>query len=225
MSGRRLTHLIAGALTLVLASCAIPLDERPRAMESTNSDANPIVTVPSAGDTAAYVYMLLDGSLVPAPREVEARTAGPVLDAVVQPPTSDETSRGYITQVPSGTTVLGSVQNGDLLSVDLSREFENVIGRARQEAIGQFVFTATELPGIAELTFSIDGTPLQVNSPTRGDVERVMDCDFLSLLPTDDKISASGISTEAARRVIIRRQNLMERCPLAETRMETETGG
>jgi hypothetical protein len=221
MTTRRGTFVMAWVLAVALAGCGIPLDDTPRAMKSSNAGAGPIVTVPPVGDTSAYVYLLLDGSLIPAPRDVEARTAGPVLDAVVQPPTPEETARGFITQVPMGTEVLGSVQNGDLLNVDLSSEFENVIGRARQEAIGQIVFTATELPGIAELTFSIDGTPLQVNSPTRGDVERVMDCDFLSLLPTDDKISAAGISTEAARRVIIRRQSLMERCPAAET----ESGG
>ena len=207
--------LVLGAVALASFGCGVPLDDSPRAMQSTRS-GEPSPTSVAQGDTAAYIYMLLDGSLVPAAREVSSRQPGPILDSVVQAPTADETTAGFISQVPMGTEVLGSVQSGDVLSVDLSTEFENVIGRTRQEAIGQMVFSATDLPGINEVTFSIDGTPLQVSSPTRGDVERVMDCDFLPLLPTDDKIVAAGIGIDAARRVISRRRGLEERCPQVE---------
>jgi hypothetical protein len=40
-----------------------------------------------------------------------------------------------------------------------------------------------------------------------------MDCDFLPLLPTDDKIQAAGVTGDAARRIVTRRRALEERCP------------
>ena len=63
-----------------------------------------------------------------------------------------------MSQIPKGTKVVSAEQTGDVVAVDLSHEFENVIGSSRQQAIGQFVFTATELVGVNELEFTVSGT-------------------------------------------------------------------
>ena len=59
----------------------------------------------------------------------------------------------------------------------------------------------------------IGGTPVQVFSPTRGDVDRVTACDFVSLLPTDDQIAALAPGPRNARHLGLRREALSDDCP------------
>ena len=212
---RRFATLGAGMLALAIGAvgCGIPLDESPRAM-GTRDDPDEANQVPAAGgDNSTFVYLVLDGQLVPVRREVAARSPGAVLGALTRLPTPDESATGLVSQLPEGTTILGSTQNGDVLNVDLSSEFENVVGSSRQQAIGQLVYTATELAGINELTFSIDGIPLRVSSSTRGDVERVMDCDFRVLLPTDDWLREANVEPDSVEQVGERRRSADGRCP------------
>ena len=193
--------------------CGIPLDETPRAMGARNDPDEANLVPATGGDSSTFVYLVLDGQLVPVRREVAARTPDAVLDALTRVPTPDESASGLVSQLPEGTTVLDSTMNGDVLNVDLSSDFENVVGSSRQQAIGQLVYTATELPGINELTFSIEGTPLRVSSSTRGDVERVMDCDFRALLPTDDWLREANVEPDSVGQVAERRRSTDGRCP------------
>ena len=91
-----------------------------------------------------------------------------------------------------------------------------MIGASRQLAIGQIVLTVTELAGITEVTFQIDGDPQRVSSPVAGDVVRVSDCDYLPLMPTAETIQGSTIAPDAAAHLLARRQSLAARCPLSD---------
>jgi spore germination protein GerM len=214
VSAHRRFALVVVTLVTV-ASCGIPLDGTPRAMPGEPSGQS-ATGQQSSGDTQAYVYLVLDDHLVPSPRDVSERTPSAVLRAATQPLSADEASRGLVSQIPKGTKVLRTHQTGDVVAVDLSREFENVIGSNRQEAIGQLVFTATELLGVNELEFTVAGNPVQVSSTYRGDVTRVTACDFFTLLPPPDA-NTDGLTLEAARHVDLRRQALMVRCPASAT--------
>jgi spore germination protein GerM len=206
--------LVASAVVMV-ASCGIPLDSTPRAMPG-EPGGQSATGQQSSGNTQAFVYLVLDSHLVPSARDVTARTPLAVLRATTQPLSADEAGRGLVSQIPKGTKVVSAEQTGDVVAVDLSHEFENVIGSSRQQAIGQFVFTATELPGVNELEFTVSGKPVQVSSTYRGDVRRVTPCDFFTLLPTPDT-NTDGLTLEAARHVDVRRRALMARCPASAT--------
>jgi hypothetical protein len=214
VSARRRLALLASA-AVMLASCGIPLDSTPRSMpgEPGGQSAN---GEQSSGNAQAFVYLVLDSHLVPSARDVAERTPIAVLRATTQPLSADEASRGLVSQIPKGTKVLSANQDGDVVDVDLSREFENVIGSTRQQAIGQFVFTATELAGVNQLEFTVDGKPVQVSSTYRGDVRRVTPCDFFTLLPPPDT-NTDGLTLDAARHVDVRRRALLARCPASAT--------
>ena len=214
MSTRRQLALVVCTLVL-LASCGIPVDGSPRAMPG-QPGGQSAAGQQSSGDTQAFVYLVLDGHLVPSARDVSERTPIAVLRATAQPLSADEAARGLVSQVPKGTKVWSADQTGDVVDVDLSHEFENVIGSSRQQAIGQFVFTATELLGVNELQFTVSGNPVQVSSTYRGDVMRVTPCDFFSLLPTPVS-GTDGLTIEAARHLDVRRRALMARCPASAT--------
>jgi spore germination protein GerM len=207
--------LVAAAVVMMVASCGIPLDSTPRAMPG-EPGGQSATGQQSSGNTQAFVYLVLDSHLVPSARDVTARTPIAVLRATTQPLSADEAGRGLVSQIPKGTKVVAAEQTGDVVAVDLSHEFENVIGSSRQQAIGQFVFTATELLGVNELEFTVSGKPVQVSSTYRGDVTRVTPCDFFTLLPTPDT-DLAGLTPDAARRVDVRRRALMTRCPSSAT--------
>ena len=99
--------------------------------------------------------------------------------------------------------------------VDLSKEFENVVGPSRQQAIAQMVLTATEFPEVRSLRFLVDGKPVQVTSPTRGDTTTVTDCDYRSLLPTADEVAKADLDAATTERLNLRRESLEQRCPTA----------
>jgi hypothetical protein len=101
--------------------------------------------------------------------------------------------------------------------VDLSRAFEDLVGPAKQQAIGQLVLTATGFPGISDMRFLVGGEPIQVASPTRGDTATVDDCDFASLLPTESAAGELGLPEQSVNLLRVRRAELTARCGPATT--------
>jgi hypothetical protein len=217
VESRRLPVLILClvAAAILATSCGIPLDGTPRAAGGVpgGADAN---SDRASGNSQAYVYLVLDGRLVGVARDVQARTPLAVLRASVQPPSAADASRGLVTAIPKGTRVVSVEQAGQNLAVGLSREFENVIGSSKQQAIGQLVYAATELLGVNALTFTVGGAPVQVSSTYRGDVSEVTACDFFSLLPTADS-NLDALTPDEARHIDLRRRALMARCPVNAT--------
>ena len=104
-------------------------------------------------------------------------------------------------------------ENSHPTEVNLSSEFENVVGPKRQEAIAQLVMTATEFPDITSLRFKVNDKTLQVTSPTRGDTTTVTACDFALLLPTAEQADGSQLPAAAIERLNLRRQDLAKNCP------------
>jgi hypothetical protein len=119
---------------------------------------------------------------------------------------------GIVNQIPAGTRLLGAQQLGSALNVNLSSEFDNLVGTGRTQATAQIVFTATDLTGIETLTFSIDGKPTMIVSPAAGDTSTVTACDFRGLLPTDDEVQEANLSTDAGRHLLTLRNRLDARC-------------
>jgi hypothetical protein len=182
---------------LLAVSCGIPVDSGPRSI-SVGSAGRPASGSPTpAGDTTAYLYFVKNDHMAPQSRTVSTQDPESVLAVLVAGPTSADTSSGLITQIPGGTRVRSLRVSGVNARVALSTQFQNVIGTAEVEAIAQIVFTLTELVPKARVEFSIDGQPLKVTSPTRGDVVHVGECDFMSLLPTVDEQKEAHLSTDA----------------------------
>jgi hypothetical protein len=140
-----------------------------------------------------------------------------VLGALLQMPESSERVNGLGSSIPTGTRLQGLQTDGTTLSVDLSDDFENVVGTARQQAIGQMVLTATEFAGVQDVRFLVDGKPLQVTSPTRGDTTTVGACDYESLLPTTEDAKEADLDAGTAERLAARRAALDDHCPAPST--------
>lgn len=201
---------VALAVALGAGACGISTDDQPRALPVTPSTSAP-TTPTTAGGSASAVLWYVDGQgLVPVPRALPDRALGTALGALLEPGTSLE--GGLSNSIPAGTRLLELSLDGDVLAIDVSGSFEELAGPARQLAIGQIVLTATEDPQVGEVTFLVDGEPIPVSSPDRGDVSRVDECDFESLLPSAAEATAERLSEATVERLDRRRDELDRRC-------------
>ena len=199
------------AASVLVASCGIPLDQEPRDMTASTTTVVGRTPTTETGHSTAHLYFISNAVVTSISDELSTREPTDVLRALVagQPP---GTSRAITTQIPTGTKVLGTKLDNGVLVVDLSGEFNNLVGRGRTRATAQIVLTATELTGVDQVALSLNGRSTQMFSPKRGDVDRVTACDFLSLLPTDQQVAATPVDASERRHMQFRRDALATRC-------------
>lgn len=211
---RRALVAVAATLVLATAACGVPLDSEPRAVSASTTTAPDPASSPTdaAGDTTAYLFFVVNNQLVNLAEEISERNVTEALMVLFEgvPPGTVEV---VATQIPVGTRLLGVERTGSLLAVDVSAEFDNLVGTVRTQATAQIVMTATDLPGIDQVAFRIDGQPTQVFSPTRGDSDSVGPCDYVGLLPTEDPPDSWAIERKAERHLTTRRNRLLDLCP------------
>jgi hypothetical protein len=216
MSGWRRAAAWAVAPTMtaagLLTACGIEADSSPRdlAVSTSTSTTTPSAT---AGNSPTVLYFAQGKNLVPITRSLPERSDEATLQSVLKPPTPSE-GIDLSSSIPAGTELLGLERNGERLRVDLSKAFEGVVGPDRQQAIAQIVLSETGAPGGSgseRLTFTIDGDPFKVTSPSRGDVSEVTECDFVSLLaePGGEGVDVSPVQETLLR---LRHEELNRRC-------------
>lgn len=187
------------AVSTLLGACGLDANDQPQAIAPENLppdllDPNPgsSTTLPeSPGTTSVAVYFLTtDGErLVAFDRPVaDATSPGARIDALLQgPPPKEDSEGGLATSVPQETALLSPpVLDVDqhLLSIDLSMEIFDVEGQALVNAFAQIVWTVTELEGVREVRFLVDGVVSQAQDAEgvqqEGPVSRA---DYSSLAP------------------------------------------
>ncbi|MEX0767541.1 MAG: GerMN domain-containing protein [Microthrixaceae bacterium] len=176
------------------------------------SSTTTTVAGPSAGQVKSALYYVNDGSLLPQISELSDRGLQTVLTANLQPPQAGSEVVGTLSSIPTGTRLLSLRQVGDTLTVNLSTEFNNVVGLSRQQAIGQLVLAATERAAVGDLNFEINGEPIQVSTPTRGDASTVSDCDFAPLLATQAQAASAELDPESGILLDVRRSGFASDC-------------
>jgi spore germination protein GerM len=116
---------------------------------------------PAGALTACFVDAALDGIVaivVPVDGEPSAATA---LDALDDLP-SDNVD-GLTTSFPTEPTIAGVDVSGGVAEVDLAEGFDEIVPSANQLTyVAQVVCTLTALPGLGQVTFSVDGAPVAV---------------------------------------------------------------
>ncbi|MCB1271927.1 MAG: GerMN domain-containing protein [Microthrixaceae bacterium] len=212
-SARRLrlrTAAVACLVALAAAACGIGADEEPRALPVTTTTTTVPTTEPT-GDEEARLYMVKASALVPIIRRLPARTPRDVLNSLLVPPSGGE-GQGLSSSIPSATRLLDITGPDDgLVEIDLSEDFEDVQGEARVLALGQIVMSETLLPGVERLSFAVEGEPLSIFSPERGDVDVVDACDYASSL-TDPSAEDVDLTIQQALSLTKRREALREEC-------------
>jgi hypothetical protein len=208
--------LLVALVGPVAAACSIDTDSTPRGLvvSTTTTEAD---SSPTSGGATGVLYYVRDGKLVPVTRSLPDRSVNSVLGALLETPEPLEQVAGLGSSIPTGTELLGLQVDGDTVEVNLSKDFENVVGTGRQQAIAQMVMTLTEFPDVSAVRFLVDGKPVQVTSPTRGDTTSVGDCDYESLLTTEDEARQADLDVATTQRLDQRRTALVDTCPTPTT--------
>lgn len=211
---RRRRSLVAVALWVLVAAvtasgCGVGFDDEPRAVEAEASTTT-VADSPETGRLATVLYYVREGSLVPVEEEVPDRTPSTLITALTSTPRAGIAGLG--TSIPAGTELLGTGRDGDRLTVDLSSEFDNVVGLSRQQAIGQMVLTVTQQGSVERLEFQVDGETITVSSPLRGDTTVVTECDFGSLLASPDAVAGADLPPTSLAALDERRAELERTC-------------
>lgn len=201
---RRRLGALAATFALAAAACGIPLDSEPRSAPSTEATDTRTADA-TEGASRAFVWFVRGNELIPVQRDVQERSAGELVNALLAGPSPGDTSRGLTSQIPPGTKATGVTQEaGGLAIVSLSGEFANVVGTGLTQAISQMVLTLTSLPDIERVGFVVAGSSIQAYSPaSRGDLALVGECDYQSFLPPDPTaitgLTANSLSHLSAR--------------------------
>lgn len=210
---RLLAALVTAVGVATLLGCGIGTDDQPRALPVSTSTTTTTTPADAGGgnDRAAAVLWFVSGSdLVPVSAGLPDRELGTVFDELLAP--SDATLGRLASSIPSGTQLRNLSLDRGVLDINLSSEFQNLAGPARQQAIAQMVLTATEASGVESVEFSVEGQPIRVSSPERGDVTTVTACDFASLLPTAEEAGANRLGPATVQQLDARRGQLDQRC-------------
>jgi spore germination protein GerM len=110
----------------------------------------------------------VDGErLVPVRHQVEAPLAvESITTDLLAGPTSDETERGLRSALPDPAVVLGASASRGLATVELADAFAELSPEDQLLAVGQFVLTLTDVPGVGSVQFELAGEPIAVPLPT-----------------------------------------------------------
>ena len=202
--------LLAGVMLSLVSACGVGFDDEPRSLQEEASTTT-VAASPSVGGLTTVLYYVREGALVPVEQELPDRDPATLLTALSQPPDADPDT-GLGTSIPAGTALLGTRRDGNRLTVDLSSEFDKVVGLSRQQAIGQMVLTVTQEDSIERLEFQVDGETITVSSPLRGDTTEVDACDFAALLASPDDVRDAGLPDGSVEALDQRRSELDSTC-------------
>jgi spore germination protein GerM len=179
---RRLTVGLVGlALAGTLSGCGVPTDAAPRALPAGAVSADLLAsdsvttstTVPVGTSTRIRIYLVGGGGdterLVASERPVQSpATVERALSALVSGPNREESARGLRSAIRPGTIVNSARVESNIAIVDLV----NSAIAANADlilALAQIVYSATELPGVNAVRFTIDG--LRAEVPTGSGIQ------------------------------------------------------
>lgn len=170
------TQLLAGLLTLtMLAGCSVDSDNSARLADDDqvpfrllDREAPPIVstTEPPEGGEPVALCFIRDGRLVPIERELDGGvTPETVVAELASPPTGQQ-------QPPARTALSDPLVVRDIAvvagiaRVDLGQSIAELGGEDQLLAVAQIVCTLTTRPGVGQVGFTLEGSPIEV---PRGD--------------------------------------------------------
>lgn len=163
------------AVALAVAACGIPRDANPQGLaegdvpfglldpSTTAAETAPSVDLEDPGTVAVYLVDSRDELLVQVARTVSPpANVRDAIEALLADPSEAELASGYGTRIPPETQLLGIelVATLDLVTIDLSDNFI-ALGASELLAFAQVVFTASQVAGVEEVLFQVEGEAIE----------------------------------------------------------------
>lgn len=161
---------------LATAGCGLSPNEEPQAIATDDVpadllDPNPATstTIVDAATTAVTVYLVAregdTNRLFPVERDVTDPTSrGERIRALLLPTSPEELDQGLSSSIPTDTVLLDTafVDEDNELVVNLSGALFDIQGKELANAFAQLVWTVTELDGVRQVRFKVDGEEYRV---------------------------------------------------------------
>lgn len=181
---------LATTVALVLAACAIPTDDEPRLLAADITTVAAPSSAPADSANSASVYLGQGRSsekLVSVRRGLDGTpTPERVLEALLAGATQADFDRGYLSNIPEASELLGTELDDGELTIDLNEAFYTREGDQARNAFAQVVLTVTGLDTftITRVRFQKAGEPIQAfTAPAGGAKDVVTRADYAALDP------------------------------------------
>lgn len=199
---RRTTILALAALVAAGSGCGVRSEDAPRALPADSvpfalleEPAPTTTTAPpksSVEKATVLVYFVRGGSMYPVARQVNAPpTVAKALTALLFGTLEDEASQGIRSAINPAAAIQARSLDPATFLVDLSAEF--IQGPTSEQVLGlaQIVYTATGVPGVTGVRFTLNGAPIEVPTPsgslTSGPIGREAFAEFAPPPPPPDQ--------------------------------------
>ena len=177
--------LAVAAIVGALASCGVPEDsiDRPvRAADvqfglldpvvsttttsttTTTTRVSPSIAIPTTTMELYFIdfYLIQNQRLVAVRRPTRSKpTVTDALDALMRP-TFEEAVGGRRSELTDTDIIVSATSKGGSATVALGEPFSSMLGSDQLLAIGQIVYTLTEVAGIGSVAFTLGGNTLEV---------------------------------------------------------------
>ena len=187
---RAILALLCGLL--LLAGCGVEPQAAPQPL---TIPAPPVSQPGQSSDDAAVeltVYFVRGTELVPAQRTVEMLTAAEALEALITGPTRAEVIAGLRTALAPQPLSVDVGLPGGITSIAVTPEFTGISGGNQLLAVAQVVWTLTELEGTQQVSFLVDGVPVEVPTDTGLSENPVGRDNFSSVAPAQSAEPTAG---------------------------------
>lgn len=174
---RTVAVAVLATMGLMASGCGVRGEESPRALPVDSVpfgllDEPPITTTTappksSVEKATVLVYFVRGGSMYPVVRQVNAPpTVAKSLTALLFGTLEDEASQGIRSAINPAAAIQARSLDPATFLVDLSPEF--IQGPTSEQVLGlaQIVYTATGVPGVTGVRFTINGAPIEVPTPS-----------------------------------------------------------
>jgi spore germination protein GerM len=174
---RIITRCVSFLLGVCVAGCGFPTQDaaQPLADDELPVGLRPDATLPStAVETEPATIWFVDGDAlhdvrhdVAAPASIESVTTELLIG-----PDDVEQASGLRSALPDPDVVSDTELSRGVATVDLTSSFTEISPEDQLLAVGQFVLTLTDLPGIGSVQFTVDGAPAAVPTPNGESTEQ-----------------------------------------------------
>jgi len=170
---------VGGQSSPVVLSDEVPADLR-------SAPAEPTTTAAPGRTQRVEVYFTLQRGLQPVLRDVpnDASVLAAAIDALRRGPNAAESANGFRSAILPDARIQGSRVDGAIALIDLPDSFLTTPPVDQNTSLAQMVYTATAIPGISGVRFTVDGRVVAVprtdGTLTREPVSRT---DFPAQLP------------------------------------------
>ncbi len=149
------------AVLMLLVGCGIQTDSAPRDIPVEDLVAEQDAETGSSASGADRIFLVAPGDedkLSSVPRNATSRQN--LIEVLLLGPNAEELEAQWVSNIPSATEVLSTRSQGNVFTIDLSRDLIGLTGGPLAQAVAQIVYTASELDGVEAVQITVEGESL-----------------------------------------------------------------